>query len=79
MRKRTQVAVTLILGTPDSGRGLESTGKNALVLQSVEQQSRNCDLVGSRPPPPPYQNSELRPSKYTHVRETGKLSSNKSG
>jgi len=53
VRKHTQVIVTLILGIPDSGRGLESTGKNALVLQSVEQQSRGCDFMESRPPPTP--------------------------
>lgn len=70
MRKHPRVAGTLVLETLDSERGLEGTGKNALALQSVEQQSRSCDLVESHlPPAPSYQDNELRPPRHTQGRQ----------
>lgn len=52
VRKHTRVAVTPTLGIPDSRRWLGSTGKTALVLQSVEEQSRSCDFMESHSPHP---------------------------
>lgn len=65
--KHTQVAVILMLGVLDSGRGSQDTGRNVLVPPSVAGRAGAGTLCKG----PDYQNNEPRPSECTYVRETG--------
>lgn len=65
--KHTQVAVILMLGVLDSGRGSQDTGMDVLVPPSVRGRAGASTLYKG----PDYQNNEPRPSERTYMRETG--------